>query len=207
MIKINCYHVSKIRTNCYVIFNEETKEAAIIDPGGESSHLTQFINSFGKNNFKYILLTHGHFDHISAADSYRKLTGAKICISKKEIDFLNNSSLNLSNKLSRKEITPFNADILLNDTDSLEFANTYINIMSTPGHTIGSVCYFIDDIIFSGDTLFFNSHGRTDLPTGNEKDLNKSLSDLFSLNKNYVVYPGHGEKTTLNEERLKRKIF
>ena len=131
---------------------------------------------------KYIFLTHGHFDHISEAKKYKDMTGAKIVIGKDEEKFLSDSSLNLSAKYSRSPISPFGADVLVNDGDVIKLGNSEVKVIFTPGHTIGSVCYLIDDMIFSGYTLFRGEIGRTDLKSGNMELMKVSLKKLYELN-------------------------
>ena len=151
----------------------------LIDTGGEISNFKDEISNMG--SFKYILLTHGHFDHILKAKEYRDITGAKIVISKSDSEFTNDNHLNLSNRFLRRskiKLENFDADILLDDGDILPFGKSEIRVLSTPGHTQGSVCYIIDNIIFSGDTLFYNNCGSTKFPTGNINELNTSLKKL-----------------------------
>ena len=201
MLKVKRYSVGNLRANCYILHNAEENVSAIVDPGGESAKLEEAIKKIGK--VKYIFLTHGHFDHISEAKKYKDMTGAKIVIGKDEEKFLSDSSLNLSAKYSRSPISPFGADVLVNDGDVIKLGNSEVKVIFTPGHTIGSVCYLIDDMIFSGDTLFRGEIGRTDLKSGNMELMKVSLKKLYELNKEYTVYPGHGLFTLLSKEKMK----
>ncbi|MBR0423479.1 MAG: MBL fold metallo-hydrolase [Clostridia bacterium] len=201
MIKVKRYSVGDLRTNCYILHNTDENIYAIVDPGGESSKLEETIKKIG--SVKYIFLTHGHFDHISEAEKYKNITGAKIVIGKDEEKFLSDNTLNLSSKYSKNSIIPFGADILVNDGDEIDFGSKKIKVMFTPGHTSGSVCYLVGDVMFSGDTLFRGEIGRTDLKSGNLEQMRVSLKKLYELDDEYVVYPGHGLFTFLSKEKLK----
>ena len=195
MIKINSYTVGVVQTNCYLVVDTETNTGLIIDPGGKSSKLEEDLQNL--DSVEYILLTHGHFDHTLKTAEYQALTNAKIVMGANEKEFAHNQDLNLY----RKGIDVFTPDILANDGDFLKFGSTQIKIISTPGHTKGSVCYIINSNIFSGDTLFNRGVGRTDFITGDNIALKASLKKLYSLEEDYTVYPGHGYLTTLFSEK------
>ena len=203
MITIETFIVGHIATNCYIITDTATNRRAVVDPGYKSAELTNRIKELGTDTFDYILLTHGHFDHIWFAIGIRELTGAKIVISEDDAPFLTDGSLNLSANFGLRNISNLSADVTLKDGDYLMLGNTCIKFIRTPGHTIGSGCYvsFEDKIVFSGDTLFKLSIGRTDFVTGNEAEIKKSLNRLASLEGDFDVLPGHGDKTTLDYER------
>lgn len=203
MITIETFIVGHIATNCYIITDTVTNRRAVVDPGYKSAELTNRIKELGTDTFDYILLTHGHFDHIWFASGIRELTGAKIVISEDDAPFLTDGSLNLSANFGLRNISDLTADVTLKDGDHLMLGNTCIKFIRTPGHTIGSGCYvsFEDKIVFSGDTLFKLSMGRTDFVTGNEAEIMKSLNRLASLEGDFDVLPGHGDKTTLDYER------
>ena len=203
MITIETFIVGHIATNCYIITDTATNRRAVVDPGYKSAELTNRIKELGTDTFDYILLTHGHFDHIWFASGIRELTGAKIVISEDDAPFLTDGSLNLSANFGLRNISDLTADVTLKDGDHLMLGNTCIKFIRTPGHTIGSGCYvsFEDKIVFSGDTLFKLSMGRTDFVTGTEAEIMKSLNRLASLEGDFDVLPGHGDKTTLDYER------
>lgn len=201
MLEIKKHIVTIMHTNCYFIKDKISEHSIIIDPGASSDELDFDLNNCKK--VEYILLTHGHFDHISAAIRYKKLTGAKIVIGNNEDEFTKNNQLNLSCRFRRYYINSFQSDILLHDNDKITFQSHYIQSIFTPGHTKGSVCYMLDRFIFSGDTLMNGNVGRCDLPTGNENDLKQSLNKLLKMDGDYVVYPGHGLSTTIKNEREK----
>lgn len=197
ILKIQRFLVGILRTNSYLIsYNDR---GIIVDPGGISDKLDENIRKL--NGIDYIILTHGHFDHILEVKRYQNLTGAKIVIGKDEKDFPMDNSLNLCSEFYKKGINNFSADILLKDGDTLNFNDKEIKVIFTPGHTIGSVCYCLDNNMFSGDTLFRGKVGRTDLATGNENDMLNSLKKLYNLETDYSIYPGHGLTTSLYREK------
>ena len=198
ILKIQRFPVGILRTNSYLI--SYNNKGIIVDPGGRNDKLDESIKKL--NGIDYIILTHGHFDHILEVKRYQELTGAKVVIGYDEKDFPMDNSLNLCSEFYKKGINNFSADILVKDDDVLNFNDKEIKIISTPGHTIGSVCYCMDTIIFSGDTLFKGKVGRTDLVTGNRDNMLNSLRKLYRLNRDYLVYPGHGLTTSLYREKL-----
>ncbi len=198
LLKIQRFPVGILRTNSYLI--SYNNKGIIVDPGGINDKLDENIKKL--NGIEYIILTHGHFDHIMEVKRYQKLTGAKVVIGEDEKDFPIDNSLNLCSEFYKKGINNFHADILLKDGDVLNFNGKEIKVISTPGHTIGSVCYCTDNIMFSGDTLFRGKVGRTDLATGNRDDMLNSLRKLYELKTDYLIYPGHGLTTSLYKEKL-----
>lgn len=197
MFDVKTFVLGAIRTNCYLIKDTVSGQGAIIDPGGASLKLDEYIDSIGREKIKYIILTHGHFDHILKAKRYKEFTGAKIVIGEYESEFTENMKLNLSRG---KGVAPFKADILLKDNEKFNLGDLEFTAIHTPGHTRGGMCYIVGDVMFSGDTVMNGCFGRTDLVTGSFEELRNSISKLRALNKDYVVYPGHGEKTNLLSE-------
>lgn len=202
MLNVIRFVIGEIETNTYVL--ESDGVFAVIDPAFENAELLDFLKS---KNVKYVLLTHGHFDHISGVNSVARATGAKVCVHSLDGEMLLDGNKSYYNSHFSSVQEPIKADILLNDGDELEFGNTKIRVMHTPGHTMGSVCYIFEKekIIFSGDTLFRLSAGRTDLaginPVLAGRNELASLKKLAALDGDYTVYPGHGEETTLQFER------
>ncbi|MBR6572770.1 MAG: MBL fold metallo-hydrolase [Clostridia bacterium] len=188
--------------NCYLVKTDDA--VIVIDPAEAKDEIVEFLNS---SDNKIILLTHCHFDHISGAKSLREKTGAKIAIHENDAGGLCDSELNAGN-LFGIYVSPFTADITLKDVDKITLGSTQIDVLLTNGHTEGSVCYIINDCMFSGDTLFEGTVGRCDLPTG---DYNKLLDSLDMLknfsDKDYTVYSGHGNKTTLKKEIVYNPYF
>jgi len=190
-----------VQTNCYIISNSKTKETIIFDPADNAAQIEQYLKA---NDLvcKAILLTHGHFDHIMAASELSSLTRAAIYAHEAEARLLADSDLNASSLIRREcTLTP---DVLLIDQQLLQLAGFSIRVIHTPGHTAGGCCYYFtgEGILISGDTLFFETIGRTDLPTGDGKALVDAILDKLMLLEDHVaVYPGHGRATTIGYER------
>lgn len=193
---IRYFPISGSGANCYLIKTDSA--AIVIDPFEADDRIIEFLKE-NSGLEKYILLTHCHFDHILGADELRDLFGAQIVIGEPDGIGLNDTSVSLSCWAGFVQ-KPFSADILVRDGDVLKLGGTDFYVMHTPGHTAGSVCYMAEDVIFTGDTLFEGSVGRTDFPTGDPAALNASLEKLKSLGKDYTLYPGHGVPTTLYRE-------
>lgn len=191
-MKINCVSIPE-GANCYTVLTD--KAAIVIDPYSPQKAVCDFLKSNAELN-RYILLTHCHFDHILGALELRNMFGVPVAIGEKDAVGLYNTAISLSEAVGLRQ-EPFYADILFGDGDVLELGEEALSVIHTPGHTAGSVCYRIGDVIFSGDLLFKNSIGRTDFPTGGYGALIKSVKRLADFNRNFTVYPGHGEKTDL----------
>lgn len=201
-IQVEKLVLGDLATNTYIVTDEDSGECAVVDPAIESDEL---LSKLENKNVKYILLTHGHFDHIGGVNAVKEKTGAEVVIHKKEKPFLSEIALNLFTwkYQDHKYMKAIAADILTEDGTEIPFGDGAIKVMHTPGHTMGGVCYVFenDRIIFSGDTLFNLSAGRTDLPTGNAREELKSLAKIGDLEGDYTVYPGHEATTTLQFER------
>ena len=200
-IKIGRMVLSMCQTNCYFLYREDAKECILIDPADQGQ---QIYNALSKNGFtiQAILVTHGHFDHIWGANEVRSLAGVKMYAYEQEKELLNSEKLNVSKGAGRPYTVE--ADIYLKDGETLTVADMTCKCIATPGHTAGSCCYYFEDagILVSGDTLFQESVGRTDLPTGNMRTLMNSVKQkLFVLPEETKVYPGHGESTTIGYEK------
>ncbi|MFC1567085.1 MBL fold metallo-hydrolase [bacterium] len=198
-MRIERFVVGPLETNCYFCIDENSKECVVIDPGYDGEKLIRFIKSENLT-VKYILNTHGHGDHIGANLKLKEFTHAPICIHNADKDFLIDSNQNLSSQFGASIISP-KCDITLSESTELKFGNYKINVLETPGHTLGSVCFIIDDIMFSGDTLFKESIGRTDLVHSSHHKMISSLKKLLTLEIDYKIFPGHFESTTLEHER------
>lgn len=194
-MEIKTFIQGALQTNSYILVKDNY--GIFIDPQGNPNTFLEYLSENNINPIA-ILLTHGHFDHIGAAEYLRESLNIPIYASLKEKELLANPNLNLS-PMMNQNIKLENCEWI--DYPTLELESFKITVIETPGHTTGSVCYVIDDIIISGDTLFKNSYGRFDFPTGNLTQLKESLQKLFHLEGNYTVYPGHGESTTLEYER------
>jgi glyoxylase-like metal-dependent hydrolase (beta-lactamase superfamily II) len=201
-IKINHYVVGPVQTNCYFVINDETKEALIIDPGANAAQLAERAKSEGINPVA-ILLTHGHFDHATGAGELAKEFGIKIYAYEGERDTLSSAEKNASWMVGESLV--FYADEFLSDEQEIDLAGIHIRVLFTPGHTEGGCCYYLpyEEVLFSGDTLFCTSVGRSDLPGGSTSALIRSVKEkLMVLPERTTVYPGHGEVTTIENERM-----
>lgn len=179
--------------NAYIIINEETREAIIIDPGDEGKSLVSYIKGLNVK-LQYILLTHGHLDHVGAVDDLREEFNIPAYISEADMKYIERRKVAFG-QMKR-------ADFFLKEGDSLSFGNMPVKIFETPGHSKGSLCFLIDNVLYVGDVLFQGSIGRTDLPGGEFNELISSIKDkLMKLPGNTRVMPGHGPETTLSQEK------
>jgi glyoxylase-like metal-dependent hydrolase (beta-lactamase superfamily II) len=189
--------IGLLGVNCYFLTTDNA--AVIIDP----AKFTDNINDFCKENSNKkiaVLLTHCHCDHILGAEEIRTKYGAEIMIGKDDAIGLSDTRISLAEKLRFKQ-NPFFADVLLNDGDIIKVEDIELEVIATPGHTIGGVCYFTNGMLFSGDTLFLESFGRTDFYGGDAATLKASIDKLLCLPDEVKVYPGHGDSTTVSHEK------
>ena len=203
MAKLEVRHlvVGAVATNCYLAENTKTKEALIIDPGDGAEHIKELLKQ-DKMSPVAILLTHGHFDHAMAARELADTFGIKIYAHRDEKETLETPQINLSGMLGHQD--RYSADCYVKDHEILHLAGFEIEVLHTPGHTLGGVCYYLKDegVVFSGDTLFCQSVGRTDFPTGSASTLVRSIKEqLMPLPDETVVYPGHDQITKIGIER------
>lgn len=193
------YHLASgpLKVNTYFLVNEKTQDCVIIDSGENYKKIQQTIkeNSF---NLKAVFLTHAHFDHAGNAKKLQD-DGAKIYVGEKDFDKLLNDQ-NLASDFGRK-FDYLTADFKLFDGQEIDVIGIKIKVISTPGHTDGSLTFLVDDMLFTGDTLFLGSVGRTDFVTGDKDAMISSVKKLFALSGDYKVFPGHDEFTTLEHER------
>lgn len=192
------YHLATgpLRVNSYFLVNEKN-ECVVIDGGENYKLIKQTEEKYGFY-IKAVLLTHAHFDHAGNAKRLQD-DGAKIYVSKLDANKLTNDD-NLASDFGRK-FDYLTADFTFEDNSIIDVCGLKINVIATPGHTDGSVCFLYENMLFTGDTLFCESVGRTDFKTGDRDSLINSIKKLFSLNGDYAVYPGHEEFTTLEHER------
>ena len=197
------YHLQSgpLSVNTYFLVNEDG-QAVVID-SGENYKKVKSVEDLYNIKIKAVLLTHAHFDHCGNAKKLQD-DGAIICVSELDAQKLLNDD-NLSKDFGRK-FEYLTADKIFNDGDVLALCGFKIKVIATPGHTDGSVCFMVDNLLFTGDTLFLGSVGRTDFKSGNRNDLVQSIKKLFALDGDYAVYPGHDEFTTLEHER-KYNVF
>lgn len=206
-IKVEGLTLSMMQTNCYIVSNRETKECVVIDPASSAERIRDTINQKGYT-LKAILLTHGHFDHIGGVKRLKRFFDVPVLAAEAEKPILINTAANLSGEFG--EDCSLEADAYLQDGEELSPAGFPIKTILTPGHTCGGMCYYIseDGVLFCGDTLFLESVGRTDFPTGNMSELVHSVeTKLFVLPEDTVVYPGHGSYTSIGFEKQNNPYF
>ncbi len=201
MLEVKQLTVGMVGTNCYVAANAATKEAVIIDPGDEAKRIDRLIK---ENSYQpqAILLTHGHFDHVMAVDELSSEYGLKVYAHELEKETLEDPELNVSGMIGKT--MSFHATDYVRDGEHLNLAGYTFQVLLTPGHTKGGVCYYLasEHVLFSGDTLFAGSVGRTDFPGGSMSTLVNSIREkLLTLPDETIVYPGHVETTTIGAER------
>jgi glyoxylase-like metal-dependent hydrolase (beta-lactamase superfamily II) len=188
-------------TNCYIVSEDQGTQGVIIDPAGAYNEIKDYIN---ENNLEipYILLTHGHGDHIGAVLQIKENYGAKVLVHEKDAYMIENASKNLTDQLGSGPVE-FMADDYVTHGQVIEVGNLKIKVLHTPGHTQGSVCYKIKNHVFSGDTLFASSIGRTDLEGGDRDQILSSIKEkLLILPNETLIYPGHGAQTSLKKEKV-----
>lgn len=194
--------VGGVGTNCYIVRKEGSDRCVVIDPGDDGKQLAGFIKDNGLV-LEDILLTHGHFDHIMGASDLMSELGGRLCVLEEEKELLEDAGLNVSAMAGAGPVSLF-ADLFLKDGQDYETAGMKFTVIHTPGHTRGSCCYYMKEeaLLFSGDTLFFESIGRSDLPTGNGNTLLQSLREkVLTLPEEVKVFPGHGPATQIGYEK------
>lgn len=201
-IMIRSVTVSECYTNCYICMNKDTKEGFIVDPGDDELKISVNVSRLEMTP-KAILLTHGHFDHIGAVNQLKERYNIPVIVGAKEEKVLTDSRMNLSSMFG--EPVKVNGDKFLEDGENFQVAGFDIQYVLTPGHTPGSGCFYIEEeqVLFSGDTLFQASRGRTDFPGGSESDIIKSIKNkLLVLPGETEVYPGHMNITNIDSEKV-----
>ena len=189
-------------TNCYIVEDEESKETMVIDPGGEPEKIIDMLNTLGINELKYIYLTHCHGDHFGGILELKKQKGGKVLIHRDDAEGLYNPSISLTYYIGMEDIE-LEADSRVDEGDTIHLGNLEFKVIYTPGHTKGGTCLYCKEqaLLFSGDTLFKGTWGRTDLPTSSFPDIIASITNkLATLPDETIVYPGHGKSTRIKEE-------
>lgn len=201
-LQIGALMLGEGMTNGYFLYKEGSKDCIFVDPGAAGDKVVDRLKQEGLT-IKYILLTHGHYDHILGLEAMKDACGAPVYAHKDEEECLKNPGINLSEHLMKSVSAA--ADKYLNDGDELELCGMKFRVIHTPGHTQGGCCYFFyeDDVLISGDSLFQESIGRTDFPGGSMSTLIRCIKDkLFTLPDSTKVYPGHGPSTTIEYEKM-----
>ncbi len=198
-MKYKRIRVGPLGSNSYVVYSEKSHSAVVIDIGGEPSEVIDFINE-NALDLKYIVLTHSHFDHVLGAEELKAYSEAKIIAHMKAPEFLRDPEKNLSNVPYSRDVS-MEADILVSDNEVITIDDIEMKFMHTPGHTPCSMIVFIDDLLFTGDTLFKGSMGRCDLVGGSLKTMYKSLHRISTISGDYIVLPGHEGESTLSYEK------
>ena len=200
-------------TNCYIIFDEDSKETMVIDPAGDVDRIVEMIDIL-KGKLKYIYLTHCHGDHIGGVTQLKNRCGGKILIHRDDAEGLNNADINLCGYIGLPKIE-LEPDSRIDDGDLIHLGNLELKVIHTPGHTKGGTSLYCEKekCLFSGDTLFRGTWGRTDLPTSSMEQIMESITKkLMILPDDTIVYPGHGKATMIKEEKpiyleLKPKLW
>ena len=201
-MKLEIMVLGKVGTNCYIAMNEQNGEAIIIDPADRADKINSKLKEMGAKPVA-ILFTHGHFDHVLAANDLKKEHHIQIYANEKERETLENTQMNMSSMGNGQ--SSYQADVFVKDGQVLDLAGMTCKVIWTQGHTPGGTCYFFeeDKILFSGDTLFCRSVGRSDFPGGSMSELIRSIKEkLMILDDDVKVFPGHMGATTIKDERI-----
>lgn len=191
--------VGQLQENCFILF-DENKDAFVVDPGGSSENIIEAIEKNGLN-IKYILLTHGHFDHVGAVAALVKKYKAPVYLSKEDRAFLESPKEVRASSFGM-QIEAADVDVFVKEGDEIPFSEGTIKVIETPGHTLGSVCYLFENYLFAGDTLFNGSIGRTDFPESDHSLMIESLKKLKKLDDEIYVLSGHGPESQISYEKM-----
>lgn len=193
--------VGSYLSNCYIVGSDETKEAAIIDPGAQFEKIDNKLKELGLTP-KIIILTHAHGDHIGAVKNFIEMYSTKVYIHEDDTEMLKDPEKNFSKGITGKSIS-ITPDVELKDGDIIELGGLKLEIIHTPGHTRGGICIKVENIMMTGDTLFNRSIGRTDFPGGSFDDIITSIREkIFKYDDETIVYPGHNSPSTIKSEKM-----
>lgn len=200
MVQVHTLVVGRLQTNCYILASKG--EALVVDPGDEATRILRYVNDL-KANLKTIVATHTHFDHVLGVTELKAQTGAPFLIHKDDLEILETMQERVRMFSGMKVPAPPKVDSFLKEGSSLKFGDETLKVLNTPGHSPGSISLVGDGYVFTGDALFNQSIGRTDLPGGDFDTLINSIkSKLFALSDDTMVYPGHGPETSIGDEKL-----
>ncbi len=207
MLQVKKFIPLEFAANNYLLYDENSKKAILIDCAGSNEEIIDFIEKKGLN-LEYILITHAHFDHCMGLKYFReKFQNTKILMPKDDEQLYKNLAMQCD-LFNHRRVEAVKIDEFIDDTKEIEFCEDKIKVISTPGHSKGSVCYLIEDNLFSGDTLFYEEIGRCDLPTGSFKEIETSIKEkLFKLEDKIKVFPGHGDNTSIGHEKINNAYF
>lgn len=194
-LKIQKIETGPLRENCWIIENEKN-ELVVIDPG---SDLTKILRAIGEKKVSWILLTHTHYDHLGALSELAKKTGAPVAVHQSEAEIVEQGKSNPPTYTLN--LKPIVVTRRLTDGDVIDFNENQIQVLHTPGHTQGSCCFLLGNDLFSGDTIFHENYGRTDLPGGNNEQMKLSLKKLLKLPAETIIHPGHGTDWNIGDAR------
>jgi glyoxylase-like metal-dependent hydrolase (beta-lactamase superfamily II) len=200
MVQVHTLVVGRLQTNCYILASKS--EALVVDPGDEAPRILRYVNDLGAK-LKTIVATHTHFDHVLGVSELKTQTGAPFLIHKDDLEILESMQDRVQMFLGLRVSPPPKVDDFLKDGDSVRFGDETLKVLHTPGHSLGSISLVGNGYVFTGDALFNQSIGRTDLPGGDFETLINSIKNrLFSLDDGTMVYPGHGPETSIGDEKL-----
>lgn len=196
-----------LEDNNFLLIDEESKEAVLIDCTSKCQEIDETLEEYGAK-LKYILLTHGHFDHVLGVNDFKKKYPDCQILMHKNDQLLLDTIKDFARNFTYEELEVQKIDGYIEENQTIKFGNNEIKVIHTPGHTQGGVSFLLNDKVFTGDTLFYNSVGRTDLPGGSFHQLKQSIEEkLFTLNPNTTVYPGHGSNSTIEYEKNNNKFL
>lgn len=200
-LAVNGLVVGPIQSNCYIVWDKDTSRGAVVDPGGDLENIKRAVGEAGCS-VEWVLLTHGHFDHVFYAQDIAEIYGAKIAIHPSDVELMHDTLDIAESFYNLGEYKPAEPDKLLSDGDIIAIGDLQIRVMHTPGHSPGGVCYDCGTVVFTGDTLFAGSVGRTDFPGGSFEQLVSSIKNkLFVLDDSVIVLPGHGPQSSIGAEK------
>ncbi len=200
MVQVYTLVVGRLQTNCYIV--QSKGEAVVVDPGDEASRILQYVDDLGAK-VRTIIATHTHFDHVLGVVELKRETGAPFLIHREDLSILESMQDRVRMFLGLQVPPPPKTDGFLKDDDVVKFGDETLKVIHTPGHSPGSISLAGQCFVFTGDALFNQSIGRTDLPGGDFETLIKSITDrLLSLDDNTIAYPGHGPETSIGDEKL-----